>query len=100
MKSLAACAAAVIALASTAPAAAQSAWYSATPKAAPAKASVITRSTMWKCVDGTCTAPRGGERDAVLCELVVQRVGALATFSAGGTAFGDDALAKCNARAK
>ncbi|KQN25563.1 hypothetical protein ASE86_04905 [Sphingomonas sp. Leaf33] len=100
MKIVAGIAAALVTLTSAAPALAQANYYSATPKAAFAKSSVVTRSTMWKCVDGTCTAARAGERDAVLCELVVQRVGALASFSAGGTAFGDEALAKCNARAR
>ena len=82
------------------PASAQGAYYAATPKSAPTKASVVTRSVLWKCTGGTCVAPRSGERDAVLCELVVQRVGALASFSAGDSVFGEDALAKCNARAK
>ncbi|WP_394651977.1 CC_3452 family protein [uncultured Sphingomonas sp.] len=100
MKTVAAITAALVALTSAAPALAQANYYTATPKAEFAKSSVVTRSTMWKCTGGTCTAPRTGERDAVLCELVVQRVGALASFSAGGTAFGEDALAKCNARAR
>ncbi|MBN2971280.1 hypothetical protein JW805_04535 [Roseomonas aeriglobus] len=100
MKTVAALAAALVAVTSAAPAIAQAGYYSATPKAEFGKASVVTRSTMWKCAGGTCTAPRAGERDAVLCELVVQRVGALSSFSAGGTPFGEDALAKCNARAR
>lgn len=100
MKIVATLAAAAFALTGAVPALAQASYYSATPKAEFTKSSVVTRSTMWKCAAGTCTAPRAGERDAVLCELVVQRVGALASFSAGGTAFGDEALTKCNARAR
>lgn len=100
MKTLAGIAAALCTLAGTAPAVAQTAYYTATPKAAFAKPTVVTRTTMWRCAGEACTAPRAGERDAVLCELLVQRVGALASFSAGGTAFDDAALAKCNARAR
>lgn len=76
------------------------AYYSAKPAAEPAKSSLVTRNTVWKCADGTCVAGKGGERDAIMCELVVQRTGTLVSFSAGGTAFGEDALAKCNARAR
>ena len=100
MKLFAGLAVAIVAVAGIAPASAQSGSYAATPRADYAKSSVVTRSTMWTCAGGTCTAPRAGERDAVLCELVVQRVGALSSFSAGGAAFGEDALAKCNARAR
>jgi len=35
-----------------------------------------------------------------MCELVVREVGTLNSFSANGTAFDADALAKCNARAR
>jgi len=75
-------------------------YYSATPVAAPAKASVVTRSTVWHCGDGSCVASKATSRDAIMCELVVREVGTLTSFSAGGTAFDADALAKCNARAK
>ena len=75
-------------------------YYSATPATAPAKTSVVTRSTVWKCGEGTCVASKATSRDAIMCELVVREVGTLQSFSAGGTAFDADALAKCNARAK
>ena len=75
-------------------------YYSATPAAAPAKASVITGGMLWKCDGGASTAGRGNSRDAIVCEQVVKRVGALANFTANGAAFDAAALAKCNARAK
>ena len=75
-------------------------YYSATPVTAPAKTSVVTRTTVWKCGEGTCVASKATSRDAIMCELVVREVGTLSSFSAGGTAFDADALAKCNARAK
>ena len=80
--------------------AASAGYYNATPVAAPAKPSLIAGSMMWKCDGGACTAAKATSRDAIVCEQVVKRVGALTTFSANGTAFDDATLAKCNARAK
>lgn len=75
-------------------------YYAATPVTASAKTSIITRNTVWKCGEGTCVASKSDSRDAIMCELVAREVGTLQTFSAGGTAFDADALAKCNTRAK
>jgi len=75
-------------------------YYAATPVSATAKTSIVTRSTVWKCGGGVCVASRSDSRDAIMCELVAREVGALQTFTAGGTAFDADALAKCNSRAK
>jgi len=75
-------------------------YYSATPVAAPTKAMLITSGTLWKCADGVCAAPEGTARDAVMCQMVVQQIGALSTFTVAGKPMAADALAKCNARAK
>jgi len=75
-------------------------YYSATPAAAPAKSSVVTRSTVWHCGEGVCTASKATSRDAIMCELVAREVGTLNAFSANGTAFDADKLAKCNTAAK
>ena len=75
-------------------------YYSATPATAPAKATLVTRSTLWKCDGGVCLAPKATSRDEIMCELVVREVGALTAFSANGQNFDADALAKCNTRAK
>ena len=84
-----------------APLAAQSGpYYVATPAAAPTKTSLVTRSTLWKLSNNAYVAPRGTDRDAILCELLARETGKLAAFSAGGKAFDDAALTKCNARAK
>ncbi|PCD04260.1 hypothetical protein COC42_08220 [Sphingomonas spermidinifaciens] len=91
-------AAAAMALAAT-PAIAQS-YYAAVPATAPAKASIVTRTTVWKCEGGTCAAPRAGSRDAIMCELLVREVGPLQRFAAAGADFDTAALDKCNARAK
>lgn len=81
------------------PAAAQG-YYAAKFATPPSKSRIVTRSTVWTCTDGLCTAARGDDRPAVLCELAAKTGGTLESFSAGGTAFDPDALAKCNARAK
>ena len=75
-------------------------YYAATPVTAPAKPSLITRSTLWKCGEGVCTASKANSRDAVMCELLASEVGQLSTFRANGADFDADALAKCNARAR
>ncbi len=98
--SLAAAALTAVAIMPAAAVAQSGGYYSATAVEAPKKASFITQTTVWKCKDGTCTAPKTPTQDKVLCERVVQRVGALSSFTVGGTAFAADALAACNARAK
>ena len=75
-------------------------YYSATPTAKVTKTSMISRGTVWKCVDGICSAPKTADRPGTVCQLVVQRVGALSAFTANGAAFDESALAHCNARAK
>ncbi|MEG3145577.1 hypothetical protein U1839_13025 [Sphingomonas sp. RT2P30] len=75
-------------------------FYAATPATQPTNATIITNATLWTLHDATYTANRAPERPNILCELVVKRVGKLTSFSAGGQAFDDAALAKCNARAK
>ncbi len=74
-------------------------YYAATPVAAPAKTSLVTRSTLWKCGAGTCTAAKANARDGIVCELVAREVGKLSAFRANGADFDADALEKCNAKA-
>ncbi len=75
-------------------------YYVATPVATPAKNSLMTHDTPWRVQGAAYTADRAPERAELLCQLVAQRVGQLSAFSAAGTSFDADALAKCNARAK
>lgn len=74
--------------------------YVAVPTAPSAKASFITRSTVWRAREGGFVAGQAPERPAVLCELVAREVGTLSSFTVGGTAYDADQLAKCNAKAK
>ena len=55
---------------------------------------------MWKWQDTAFVANKAPERETIVCELIVQRVGALSAFTVAGQALDADALAKCNARAK
>jgi hypothetical protein len=75
-------------------------YYVATPVAQPTKTSVITSNLLWKWRDTGFTANKAPARDTIVCQMIVQRAGALSAFTAGGQAFDAEALAKCNARAK
>lgn len=90
----------VMLLSSTAGYAQTGGYYSATPATAPAKASVITSGTLWKCADGVCVAKKAPSRDLIMCQMVAQRVGTLTAFAVAGQPIEADALAKCNARAQ
>ena len=68
--------------------------------AAPDKATLVTRTTVWKCGEGVCTAAKTTSRDAIMCELVAGEVGKLSAFRANGQEFDTAALEKCNARAR
>lgn len=91
---------ALAALSATPLAAQGQAGYSATPAAAPSKASFITRSVVWHCTDGVCTAPKAGSRPEIMCELLAKEVGQLSDFTVDGAALAADKLAKCNTKAR
>ncbi len=75
-------------------------YYVATPAGEAGKPSFVARETVWNWQNGAYVARRGGDRDAVQCELVARRAGKLASFTAGGAAFDADALDRCNAKAR
>jgi hypothetical protein len=85
-----------------APAAAQTttAYYVAVPQAQPTKTAFVTRSAAWRYRGGAFVAAQAPERAQVLCQLVAENAGGLASFTVGGKAYDADALAKCNAKAK
>jgi hypothetical protein len=97
---VAATAASLLVAAAPVSAQAPNGYYVATPATAPDSANLVTRTTVWKCADGVCAAPKAPQRDAIMCELVVREVGQLTSFTANGTAFDAEALAKCNTRAR
>jgi uncharacterized low-complexity protein len=75
-------------------------YYTATPATAAAKATFVTRNTVWKCADGICAAPKAPSQPGIMCELVAKSVGTLSAFTANNTPFDAEALAKCNAKAR
>jgi hypothetical protein len=82
------------------PATAQGAtYYAATPVSAPAKDSMVVRSTVWHCSAGQCVAAKGETRDAIVCQAVAEQLGKLTAFTAGGKSFDAAALDSCNAKA-
>jgi len=83
------------------PAAAQATgYYAATPAAAPAKDSLIIRSTVWHCDTGQCVAAKADARDTIVCQSVAQQLGKLSAFVVEGKAFDDAALSACNSKAR
>ena len=64
------------------------------------KGRYVAANTLWSCTGGGCSAQSSTSRPAVVCAQIVREVGALESFSFKGEAFGDEALAKCNARAR
>lgn len=96
----AAACASVMLFAPTAGIAQPTGFYTATLTASPAKDTVITGETLWKCNSGVCVANKSPMRDLILCQKLAGSVGQLQGFSVQGTAMEADALAKCNSRAK
>lgn len=74
------------------------AYYVATPAAAPVQTSVVTRSTLWRARGPIFFAERAPERPVVLCRMLADRAGPIASFAAGGKPLDADKLAECNAK--
>ncbi|WP_242414480.1 CC_3452 family protein [Sphingomonas panni] len=99
MKTLALLAAATLALPFAA-AAQPARGYSAVPATAPTVATMMTRSTPWKCAGDRCVTNRTEGSPLTMCQLAAKELGTLTAFTANGAAFPDEQLAKCNTRAK
>lgn len=80
--------------------AAPTGYYIAVPAAPATQPNLMTHTTPWRLQDGAYVAAQAPERHQLLCQLVAQRVGTLASFTVRGKAYDADALAKCNARVK
>jgi hypothetical protein len=75
-------------------------YYVATPVAAPAEASYVTRNTIWSCAGGVCTAGKAADRAEFVCERIAKSVGKLDGFTVDGAPLDAGSLAKCNAKVK
>lgn len=76
------------------------AYYVATPVAAASKPVVITNGIAWRWTAPTYVASESTQRDVITCQMIAQNAGKLSSFSAGGKAFDEPTLQKCNARAR
>lgn len=72
----------------------------ATAATAPTIGTLMTRTTQWKCAGNSCVAPRAEGSYLTLCQLAAQQLGTLTAFTANGTAFAPEQLARCNLRAR
>ncbi len=87
--------------AATTPAFAAAPMYKLVPTAAVASAkSVVVGETLWRCSPTGCVAGESGSRPAVVCAQAARKVGKIESFTANGTAFSAEELAKCNEKAK
>jgi hypothetical protein len=68
--------------------------------AAEGTSKVIIRDTLWTCSGAICIASTATSRPEILCASAAKKIGKLSAFTANGTAFSDEQLAKCNAKAK
>ena len=75
--------------------------YRLTPVAALSAAStVIVNETLWSCSGTSCTAASATSRPGIVCAQAARKVGKIAAFTANGTEFTAEELAKCNTKAK
>jgi hypothetical protein len=60
---------------------------------------VIASDTLWDCQGATCTTQVSDYRaqSVSLCRDLTKEVGAVSTYSAAGSSFAAEQLAKCNA---
>ncbi len=61
---------------------------------------VIVKETLWRCSADGCVATQSTSRPSIVCAQAARKVGKLESFTANGTAFSADELAKCNEKAK
>ena len=87
--------------AATSPAMASAPMYKLVPAiAVTAAKSVVVGETLWRCGPNGCVAGQSNSRPAVVCAQAARKVGRIESFTANGTAFSVDELAKCNEKAK
>ncbi len=87
--------------ATTSPAFAAAPMYKLIPATAVASVkSVVVGETLWRCAPTGCVAAESNSRPAVVCAQAARKVGKIESFTASGTTFSADELAKCNEKAK
>ncbi len=59
----------------------------------------IIRGTMIRCTDTKCRGKKATSNSASMCAKIARTFGPIKSFSAGGKAFDDSKLSKCNEKA-
>jgi hypothetical protein len=62
--------------------------------------SIVVNETLWRCTTDGCVAAQSTSRPSIVCAQAVRKVGKIESFTANGTAFSAEELAKCNKKAK
>lgn len=64
-------------------------------------AKIVVSDTIWTCADARCTGPAETRSVAMqrACQTLAREIGAVSTFTAGGTPLAPEALQACNEKA-
>jgi hypothetical protein len=54
---------------------------------------------MWNCGESTCVGTKSSSRPAIVCAVLVKKIGRLRSFQVAGEALAPAALEACNAHA-
>ncbi len=83
----------------TAQAATGGSYYQVELKETSKKDKKIIRGTMIRCTETNCRGKKANSNTASMCVKIARTFGPIKSFSAGGEAFDDSKLAKCNEKA-
>jgi hypothetical protein len=73
--------------------------YRAEPVSTPTHARIVLRDIMWNCGETGCVGTKSSSRPAIVCALLVKKIGRLRSFQVAGEALAPAALEACNAHA-
>ena len=74
--------------------------YRLVPEASVSGNSVVAREVLWKRSGDAWIATKATSRAEIVCSSAARELGKLAAFSANGTDFTAEQLAKCNEKAR
>jgi len=74
--------------------------YRLVPEVAVSGNSVVAREVLWKRSGDAWIATKATSRAEIVCSSAAREIGKISSFSANGTDFTADQLAKCNEKAR
>jgi hypothetical protein len=74
--------------------------YRLVPETAISGNSVVARDVLWKRSGDAWIATKATSRAEIVCSSAAREIGKISSFSANGTDFTSDQLAKCNEKAR